>query len=92
SGLDGVKNNLEAPSSVDQDIFAMTQAEKDAAGIESLPANLKEAVDALKANPLARETLGEHIFTKYVAGKEKEWDCYRTAVTDWEIENYIANY
>lgn len=92
SGLDGLKNNLEAPSSVDQDIFAMTQAEKDAAGIESLPANLKEAVDALKTNPLAKETLGEHIFTKYVAGKEKEWDAYRTAVTDWELNNYIANY
>lgn len=92
SGLDGVKNNLEAPSSVDQDIFAMTPAEKDAAGIESLPANLKEAVDALKANPLAKEALGEHIFTKYVEGKEEEWDSYRTAVTDWELNTYIANF
>ncbi len=92
SGLDGVKNNLQAPDSVDQDIFAMTPAEKDAAGIDSLPANLKDAVDELKANPIAREALGEHIFTKYVEGKEKEWDEYRTAVTDWELENYLSNY
>ena len=92
SGLDGVKNNLQAPDSVDQDIFAMTPAEKDAAGIDSLPANLKDAIDALKVNPIAREALGEHILEKYVEGKEKEWDDYRTAVTDWELNNYLSNY
>ncbi len=92
SGLDGVKNNLEAPDSVDQDIFSMTAAEKEAAGIDSLPANLKEAIDILKANPIAKEALGEHILKKFVKGKEKEWDNYRTAVTDWELKNYLSNY
>ncbi len=92
SGLDGVKNNLEAPDSVDQDIFAMTAAEKEAAGIDSLPASLQEAIDALKENPIAKEALGEHILEKYVEGKEKEWDSYRTAVTDWELDNYLSNY
>jgi glutamine synthetase len=92
SGLDGVKNNLEAPSSVDQDIFSMTPAEKEAAGIDSLPANLKEAIDALKENPIAVEALGEHIFENYVANKEQEWDDYRTAVTDWELDNYLNQY
>jgi glutamine synthetase len=92
SGLDGVVNKLQAPDSVDQDIFKMTEAEKEAAGIESLPANLKEAIDAFKVNPIAREALGEHIFTKYIEGKEKEWDDYRTAVTDWELDNYLSNY
>ncbi|HHD63907.1 MAG TPA: type I glutamate--ammonia ligase [Desulfobulbaceae bacterium] len=92
SGLDGVKNNLQAPDSVDQDIFKMTPAEKEAAGIGSLPANLEEAIEALKTSPIAKQALGEHIFTKYVEGKEQEWDSYRTAVTDWELENYLSNY
>ena len=92
SGLDGIKNNLEAPASVDLDIFEMTPAEKEAAGIDSLPANLKEAIDELKANPIAKEALGDHIFEKYVEGKEKEWDSFRTAVTDWELQNYLDNY
>ncbi|MCI5149588.1 MAG: type I glutamate--ammonia ligase [Candidatus Electrothrix sp. MAN1_4] len=92
SGLDGVKNNLEAPSSVDQDIFSMTPAEKEAAGIDSLPANLKEAIDALKENPIAQEALGEHILENYLENKEKEWDDYRTAVTDWELDNYLNTY
>ena len=92
SGLDGIKNNLEAPAPIDQDIFSMTPAEKEAAGIDSLPANLKEAIDALKANPIAEEALGAHILEKYIEGKEKEWDSYRTAVTDWELDNYLNNY
>ena len=61
SGLDGVKNKLEAPSSVDVDIFKMTPDEKDAAGIDSLPANLEEAIVVLKENPIAEEALGAHI-------------------------------
>jgi len=92
SGLDGVKNKLEAPASVDVDIFKMTPAEKDAAGIDSLPANLEEALAALKENPIARDALGQHIFEKYLEGKTQEWDSYRTAVTDWEIDNYMKNY
>ncbi len=92
SGLDGVVNKLEAPPSVNVDIFHMTLDEKDAAGIASLPGNLKEAIEAFKENPISKEALGEHIFTKYVEGKEKEWDSYRTAVTDWEINTYMKNY
>jgi glutamine synthetase len=92
SGLDGVKNKLEAPAAVNVDIFKMTKAEKEATGIASLPGSLKEAIDLLKENPLGKEALGEHIFKKYIQGKQKEWDSYRTAVTDWEINAYMKNY
>ena len=92
SGLDGVKNKLEAPAAVNADIFEMTRAEKKTAGIAILPGNLKEAIDLLKENPLAKEALGEHILKKYLQGKQKEWDSYRTAVTDWEINAYMKNY
>ena len=92
SGLDGVKNKLEAPPSVDVDIFKMTPAEKDAAGIDSLPGSLEEAILEFKENPIAKDALGKHILEKFVEGKTKEWDSYRTAVTDWEIKNYMKNY
>ena len=92
SGLDGVKNKLAAPAAVNADIFEMTRAEKETAGIAILPGNLKEAIDLLEENPLAKEALGEHILTKYLQGKQKEWDNYRTAVTDWEINAYMKNY
>ena len=92
AGLDGVRNKLTAPPSVDVDIFEMTSAEKEQACIASLPGSLEEAIITLKESPIARKTLGEHIFEKYIEGKTKEWDSYRTAVTDWEINRYIKNY
>jgi glutamine synthetase len=92
SGLDGVKNNLPVPDSINVDIFEMTAAEKVEAGIASLPANLYEAIQELKANPIAKEALGPHILGKYIEGKEKEWDTYRMAVTDWELDSYLSRY
>jgi glutamine synthetase len=92
SGLDGVKNKLDAPASVNVDIFEMNLAEKEAAGIDSLPGTLEEAILALKESPIAKQALGEHILEKYIEGKTQEWDSYRTWVTDWEIKRYIKNY
>ena len=92
SGLDGVKNKMTPPASVDKDIFKMTPAEMDDAGIQVMPGSLKEAIDELKNNPIAEDTLGPHIFAKYIEAKEAEWDRYRTAVTDWEIDEYLDVY
>jgi len=92
AGLDGVVNQLEAPPAVNVDIFEMTKAEMDAEGIACLPASLKEALEALQENPIGKEALGNHIFNKYIEGKEKEWDAFRMAVTDWEVKTYMKNY
>ena len=92
SGLDGIKNDLPVPDPVNVDIFEMTASERVEAGIASLPANLHEAIMELMANPIAGEALGPHILEKYVEGKEKEWDAFRTAVTDWELKNYLSRY
>jgi len=92
SGLDGIKNDLTPPPSTDTNIFAMTPGQMRKAKIKSLPGNLREALDEFKKSKLARETLGEHIFEQYLANKEKEWDDFRTAVTDWELDNYLDVY
>ncbi len=92
SGLDGVRNKLTPPPSVDRDIFKMTAAEMDEVGIMVMPGSLKEAIEELKASPIAKETLGEHIFEKYIEAKEEEWDSFRTAVTDWELDKYLELY
>ena len=92
AGLDGIKNDLPVPDAVNADIFEMTAAEKKEAGIASLPANLYEAVQELKASPIALEALGPHILEKYIEGKEQEWDSFRIAITDWEHNTYLSRY
>ena len=92
SGLDGIKNDLPVPDPVNKDIFEMNDVQMAAEGVTVLPGSLKEALEVFKANPLSKETLGEHIFEKYIEAKENEWDSYRCAVTQWELENYLAVY
>jgi glutamine synthetase len=92
AGLDGIKNDLKAPLSVDEDIFEMTAEQMAEKGITVLPGSLEEALDEFKANPLSKETLGSHIFEKYIEAKTAEWDDYRCSVTQWELEKYLTVY
>ena len=73
AGLDGIKNKLEVPASVDCNIFEMTEEERKDAGIEILPDNLYDAIKYLNEDKFICGVLGEHITTKYTEAKLKEW-------------------
>lgn len=92
AGLDGIRRGLTPPKSIDTNIFELDEDEREANGICQLPTNLKEAVRAMKADPLIRGTLGEHIFNCYVQHKTQEWDEYKIRVTQWELDRYLARY
>lgn len=92
AGLDGIKKGLEAPESVTKNIFAMSVDELTESGIENLPATLEDALDEFESDPFIKEALGEHIFEKYLAGKRKEWENYRTKISQWEIDEYLTKY
>ena len=80
------------PDEITENIFAMDETAREEKGIKSLPGTLKDAIGCLKADSVICSCLGEHVLTKYVEGKEKEWDEYRTHVSKWEIDRYIVMY
>lgn len=92
AGLDGIKKDLAAPASVDENMFAMTQAERDAKGIKNLPGSLKEALEVMEKDGLAKSVLGDHAYNAFVSCKNMEWDSFRTFVSQWEIDQYICQY
>ncbi len=89
SGLDGIEMNLPLVGPINENLFALTQQEREALGVKNLPDNLKEAIDLLKESSLMKETLGSHIFDKFIEYKTREWDEFRKTVTEWEIKKYI---
>jgi glutamine synthetase len=89
AGLKGIEENYAFPDPIEEDIYEMDQAAREEAGITSLPGNLFEALQEVEKSELVRETLGEHIFNKFVANKKIEWDRYRTHVSQYEIEKYL---
>ena len=92
AGLDGIENKIQPPASTDKNIFEMTEEQRIAEGIESLPGSLKEAIDEMKISDLARQVLGNHIFEKYIEAKNEEWNDYRTKVSKWEVDQYLTKY
>ena len=87
--IEGIKNNTKTPNQTEENIYHMTKEEREQKGILSLPGSLEEALIEFKRNSLVKRALGEHIYNEFVASKEKEWDEYRTQVTEWEIDNYL---
>lgn len=92
AGLDGIENKIQPPHSTDKNIFEMTEEQRLAEGIDSIPGSLKEAIDVMENSELVHKTLGNHIFTKYIEAKNEEWNQYRTKVSEWELDQYLTKY
>ena len=89
AGLDGIKNQILPPDSVDEDIQAMSEEQRRELHIEALPLNLMEAVRELEGDALIREVLGADLTAKTIASHKKEYHDYCMQVTDWELANYL---
>lgn len=89
AGLDGIRNEIAPPKSIDCNIFEMTEEERKAAQIEALPGSLREAAAEFARDDYIQAVLGEDLSRKYIQAKEKEYADYRTQVTDWEIGRYL---
>jgi len=89
AGLKGIDEDYSLPDPIEEDIYEMDEVAREKAGIESLPGNLFEALQEVENSELVRETLGDHIFNKFVANKKIEWDRYRVHVSQYEIEKYL---
>lgn len=90
AGLEGIRDHIDPPESMNINIFAMTEEEREAAGIECLPGNLLEAIHDLEQDEFIRSVLGEYLSEYYIRSKKKEWADYCAYVTNWEIEHYLA--
>ena len=92
AGLDGIEKGLTPPPEITDNIFAMSPAARRRRGIEALPGSLEEALVCMKKDKLIMDTLGEHVTGQYIAGKEAEWEEYRTRVSSWERDKYMILY
>lgn len=90
AGLDGIKNKIEPPAPVDLNIYDMTAEERQKYNIDTLPMDLGEALQALQENELIRNTLGEHIYNRFIEAKTIEWNNYRMQVHKWELDSYLT--
>lgn len=90
AGLNGIEKGYELPDPMDKNLYHLTSEERNAAGISMLPGSLGEAIEIAKNSEVIRKALGEHIFPRFIAVKEQEWEDYRIQVTEYELEKYLS--
>jgi glutamine synthetase len=89
AGLKGVEEEYDLPPEASNNIYEMSEEERREAGIESLPEDLYEAIQAAEGSELLHETLGPHVFDYLARNKRQEWDAYKAYVTPYELERYL---
>lgn len=102
AGLEGIKQQLAPPPPLDQDIenpgYASPPAgdhnhqQPEKVRLTHLPRTLEEALRELAADQLARATLGEYIYRKYIRSKGEEWERFQAFVHPWELQQYLAKF
>jgi glutamine synthetase len=88
TGLKGIEEKIEPPDPVEEDVYGFDDRKLAKFYIQTLPEDLGEAIREFKGSKFMRETLGDHVFSKYLEIKTTEWGEFHKSVTDWEINRY----
>jgi len=89
AGLKGVEDSLELPDGAEDNVWALTEAERRSLGIKPLPTSLESAIRVMEDSELVAETLGEGVFEFFLRNKRQEWREYRHQITPFELNRYL---
>ncbi len=89
AGLTGMREKIEPPEPVEEDVYEFNDQKLAQFYIKTLPSSLGEAIEDMRSSRLVKDAIGEFTFEKYVEAKKREWDEYRLQVTNWEINRYL---
>jgi glutamine synthetase len=90
SGLDGIRRELSLAEATEENIYLIEKTNTSSQDV--LPSSLNQALKALEEDVVIRDALGTHTHEVFINAKRLEWEDYRLEVTNWELENYLANY
>jgi glutamine synthetase len=90
AGLEGIEKQYELRPPVESNCYEMTPEERAELGIGILPGDLNEAIYVAERSEVVRRALGDELFHKLLDNKRIEWERYRSQVTSWELDSYLA--
>ena len=89
AGLEGIEKAYKLPEPMEKNLYHLSDEERKELGIESLPGSLGEAVLATEQSELVRKALKEHVFSRFIELKKKEWEDYRIQLTKYELDKFL---
>jgi glutamine synthetase len=89
AGLKGIEEEYDLPPEAENNVWALSDAERRALGYNQLPASLDHAIQLMEESELVAETLGEQVFNYVLLNKRQEWHAYRAQVTPYELQTNL---
>ncbi|MCK4904797.1 glutamine synthetase [bacterium] len=90
AGLEGMEKGYKLKTPIERNVYEIGKEERKKLGIDTLPGDLYEAVLLTSKSKLVKETLGDHVFNKFLENKKIEWNNYRAQVTSYEMDRYYS--
>ena len=96
AGLDGVARGLDAGEPNGANLYTLSAAEREEAGIDTLPANLLDATRELEHNDALRAGFGTtrtgDYIDYFIECKRREVQAAHEQITQWELDRYLQLY
>ncbi len=96
AGLDGIDRGLDAGEPNSANLYTMSAQDREAAGIDTLPANLLDATRELEVNEPLRKafgtTRGGDYVDYFIECKRREVQAAHEQITQWELDRYLQLY
>jgi glutamine synthetase len=89
AGLEGIEKRYKLSEPANDNIYHLSEEDRQASGIKSLPEDLLEAIKITENSKLVKECLGSKVFEYFIRNKKMEWDEYKAQVTQYEINKYL---
>ena len=89
AGLDGIDKQMQLGEPTSDDVWELTDGERQAMGIQPLPSSLDEALKIMERSDFVADVLGEHAFGYFLDNKRQEWAEYNQQVTPYELKKYL---
>ena len=92
AGLDGLRRNLVLPEEVTMDPGLMPEDQRTTRGIDLLPQNLGQAIDALRNEDVLLQAMGRDLAASYIAVRQNEWDNLKDLSLEQEVALLAERY
>jgi len=92
AGVDGIRRDLALPPPPSRDFWALSEAERNAAGLKPLPRSLGEALNKLAASEAARDWFGSAFLDVYLRFKRAEMSAVEGLTPDEICARYAEVY
>jgi glutamine synthetase len=93
AGLDGIERKLDPGEPNSDNLYTYSEEQRQAKGIDVLPANLLDATRELERDDVLRAALGKtregDYLDYFVKAKRREWQAAHEQITKWELDRYL---